>query len=142
MAADILTNLVTSLGVDFMSPITLAINVIVSTIIGGIVLLILVEIIGKKFSEEVHPANAFLVVLIINLINILGILGFITPYISFVPFVPVILPVLIWIVMIKLFFKEMSILHAVIVGVIGWLLSIFLIPYLVGIASGFIPSFG
>lgn len=142
MAADILTNLVTSLGVDFTNPITLAINVIVSTIIGGIVLLILVEIIGKKFSEEVHPANAFLVVLIINLINLLGVLGFITPYISFVPFLPVILPVLIWIVMIKLFFGEMSILHAVMVGVVGWLLSIFLIPYLVGIASGFIPSFG
>jgi hypothetical protein len=141
MAADFLTNLVTSLGVDFTNPIALAINVIVSTIIGGIVLLVLVEIVGKKFSEEVHPANAFLVVLIINLINILGVLGFITPYISFIPFLPVILPVLIWIILIKVFFKEMSILHAVIVGVVGWLLSIFLIPYLVGIASGFIPSF-
>ena len=142
MAADILTNLVTSVGVDFTNPITLAINIIVSTIIGGIVLLILVEIIGKKFSEEVHPMNAFLVVLIINLINILGVLGFITPYISSIPFLPVILPVLVWIILIKLFFSEMSIMHAIIVGVIGWLLSIFLIPYLVGIASGFIPSFG
>ncbi|MEE9323498.1 MAG: hypothetical protein V3U72_03040 [Candidatus Aenigmarchaeota archaeon] len=142
MAADILTNLVTSLGVDFTNPITLAINVIVSTIIGGIVFLILVEIIGKKFSEEVHPVNAFLVVLIINLVNFLGVLGFIIPYISFVPFLPVILPVLIWIILVKVFFKEMSILHAVILGVVGWLLSIFLIPYLVGIASGFIPSFG
>ena len=142
MAADILTNLVTSLGVDFTNPITLAINIIVSTIIGGIVILILVEIIGKKFSENVHPVNAFLVVLIINLINFLGVLGFITPYISFIPFLPVILPVLIWIILIKLFFKEMSIIHAVIVGVVGWLLSIFLIPYLVGMASGFIPSFG
>ncbi|MCK4531579.1 MAG: hypothetical protein KAT94_01820 [Candidatus Aenigmarchaeota archaeon] len=142
MAADILTNLVTSLGVDFTNPITLAINVIVSTIIGGIVLLILVEIIGKKFSEEVHPANAFLVVLIINLVNLLGVLGFIVPYISFIPFLPVILPVLIWITLIKLFFKEMGITHAILVGVVGWLLSIFLIPYLVGMASGFIPSFG
>lgn len=142
MAADILTNLVTSVGVDFTNPITLAINIIVSTIIGGIVLLILVEIIGKKFSEEVHPVNAFLVVLIINLINILGVLGLITPYISFIPFLPVILPVLVWIILIKLFFSEMSILHAIIVGVVGWLLSIFLIPYLVGIASGFMPSFG
>ena len=141
MAADILTNLVTSLGMDFTNPITLAINIIVSTIIGGIVLLILVEIIGKKFSEEVHPANAFLVVLIINLINLLGILAFVVPYISFIPFLPVALPVLVWIILIKLFFRDMSIIHAVIVGVIGWVLSIFLVPYLVGIASGFIPSF-
>ncbi|MCK5023446.1 MAG: hypothetical protein KAS04_04710 [Candidatus Aenigmarchaeota archaeon] len=141
MAADILTNLVTGLGVDFASPITLVINLIVSTIIGGIVLLILVEIFGKKFSEEVQPANAFLVVLIINLINLIGVMAFIVPMISFVPFLPVLLPIIIWIVMIKLFFKEMSIVHAIMVGVIGWLLSIFLIPYIVGMASGFIPSF-
>ena len=141
MAADILTNLVTGLGVNFASPITLVINLIVSTIIGGIVLLILVEIFGKKFSEEVQPANAFLVVLIINLINLLGVMAFIVPMISFVPFLPVLLPVIIWIVMIKLFFKEMSIAHAIMVGVIGWLLSIFLIPYIVGMASGLIPSF-
>jgi len=142
MAADILTNLVTSLGLDFASPITLAINVILSTIIGGLALLLIVEIIGKKFSEEVHPANAFLVVLIINLINLLGILALVTPYISFIPFLPVILPVIIWVVLIKAFFGEMEILHAVIVGVVGWLLSIFVVPYLVGIASGFMPSFG
>ncbi len=141
MAADILTNLVTSLGVDFTSPITLAINVIVSTIIGGIVLLVLVEIVGKKFSEEVRPANAFLVVLIINIINLPLVMAFIGPMIAFIPFVPVILPVLIWIVMIKLFFKEMSFLHAIIVGVVGWGLSIVLVPLLVGVASGFIPSF-
>ena len=143
MAADFLTNLLGSVGVaDFTSPITLAINIILSTIIGGIVLLIIVEVMGKKFSEEVHPVNAFLVVLIINIINFLGVLAFITPLVSFVPFLPVILPVLVWIILIKLFFREMSFLHAVIVGIIGWVLSIFLIPYLVGIASGFIPSFG
>ncbi|UCC91449.1 MAG: hypothetical protein JSV39_04020 [Candidatus Aenigmatarchaeota archaeon] len=141
MAADILTNLITSLGVDFTSPITLAINVIVSTIIGGIVLLVLVEIVGKKFSEEVHPANAFLVVLIINIINLPIVMAFIGPMISFIPFLPVVLPILIWIVMIKLFFKEMSFLHAIIVGGIGWGLSIVLVPLLVGVASGFIPSF-
>lgn len=142
MAADILTNLVTSLGVDFTNPITLAINIILSTIIGGIVLLILATVIGKKFSEEIHPANAFLVVLIINLINILGVLAFITPMISFIPFLPVILPVLIWVVLIKVFFGELNFLHAVILGVAGYFLSIFLIPILVGMTSGFIPSFG
>jgi hypothetical protein len=142
MAADILTNLVTSLGVDFANPITLAINVIVSTIIGGIVLLILVEIVGKKFSEEVHPANAFLVALIINIINIPIIFGLISSFLSFIPFLPVILPVLIWIILIKVFFREMEITHAILVGVIGWALTMFLVPSLVGIAMGFIPSFG
>jgi len=142
MAADILTNLVTSLGNNFMSPITLAINLILSTIIGGIVLLILVEIFGKKFKEKVHPANAFLVVLIINIINLLGIVALISPFTSFIPMVTWILPALIWIVLIKLFFKEMKFTHAILVGIIGFVLSMFLIPYLVAMASGFVPSFG
>jgi hypothetical protein len=142
MAADALTNLVGSLGVDFGHPITLAINLILSTIIGGIVLLLLVEVFGKKFKEKIHPINAFVVVLIINLINLLGVTGFIMPYISFIPFLGMILPALIWIVLIKLFFKEMKFSHALMVGIIGYVLSMFLIPVLVGMASGFVPSFG
>lgn len=142
MAADVLTNLVTSVGVDFANPVTLAINLIISTIVGGLVLLVLVMVIGREFSEEVHPANAFLVVLIINLVNLLGVLGFVVPYISFIPFLPVLLPVLVWIALVKIFFGGMKLTHAIILGVAGYLLSIFLIPVLVGFASGFVPSFG
>jgi hypothetical protein len=64
------------------------------------------------------------------------------PYISFIPFLGMILPALIWIVLIKLFFKEMKFSHALMVGIIGYVLSMFLIPVLVGMASGFVPSFG
>jgi hypothetical protein len=142
MAADVLTNLVTSLGMNFTNPITLAINLILSTIIGGIVLLIIVEIFGKKFKEKIHPANAFLVVLIINIINLLGVTALIMPMLSSIPFLAVILPVIIWVVLIKLFFKEMKFTHAILVGIVGYALSIFLIPILVGMASGFVPSFG
>ena len=142
MAADVLTNLVTSLGVNFTNPITLAINLILSTVIGGIVLLVIVEIFGKKFKEKIHPANAFLVVLIINIINLIGVTAFIMPMLSSIPFLAVILPVIIWIVLIKLFFKEMKFTHAILVGIVGYALSIFLIPILVGMASGFVPSFG
>ena len=142
MAADFLTNLISSLGVDFANPITMAMNVIVSTIVMGIVLLIVVEIMGKKFSEEIHPLNAFLVALVINIINIPIVFGLISSFASFVPFLPAVLPLVIWIVVVKLFFREMSFLHAIMVGVIGWFLSMFLITYLVGIVSGFIPSFG
>jgi hypothetical protein len=142
MASDILTNLVTSLGNNLANPIPLAITLILSTLIGGIVLLILVEILGKKFKEKIHPANAFLVVLIINIINQLGIIALISPFISFIPMVTWILPALIWIVLIKMFFKEMKFTHAILVGIIGFILSMLLIPYLVGMASGFVPSFG
>jgi LytS/YehU family sensor histidine kinase len=141
MAADVLTTLVTSLGNNFASPITLAINLILSTIIGGVVLLVLVEVFGKKFKEKVHPANAFLVVLIINIVNLLGIMALISPFISFIPMVTWIAPALIWIILIKLFFKEMKFTHAILVGIVGFVLSIFLIPSLIGMASSFVPAF-
>ena len=140
--ADVLTNLVGSLGIDFQHPITLALNLLLSTLVGGIVLLVLVEVFGMKFKEKVHPVNAFLVVLIINIVNLLGVTALILPYISFVPFMSAILPVLIWIILIKLFFREMKFTHAIVVGVVGWLLSMMLIPYLVAMASGFVPSLG
>lgn len=128
------------------SPISLAINILLSTLIGGIILLVLVEIIGKKFSEKINPINAFLAMLVINLINFLGILGFLTPYISGMPFsymIIMILPVVIWIVLMKVFFKSMKIQHAVMVGVIGYVLSIFVIPMIVSMAMVyFMPAVG
>ena len=139
MAADFLTDFVSNLGVGFGDPITLGINIILSTIIGGIVLLILLEIVGKHFSEEVRPVNAFLLVLIINIINLPVIFSLLTQFASFVPFLPVILPVLIWIILVKFFFRELAMSHAVLVGVIGYLLTIFVVPYLIGLAMGFLP---
>ena len=141
MAADILTTLVGSMGMDFAHPITLAINLILSTIIGGIVLLILVEIFEMKFKEKVKLVNAFLVVLVINVINLLGVTALILPYISFIPYLAVILPALIWIVLIKMFFREMKLSHALMVGVVGYFISLFVVPYLVGMAVGFMPGF-
>ena len=139
MAADFITEFISNLGMDFSSPITLAINIILSTIIGGIILLIIVEIFGKKYSENVKPVNAFLAVLIINLINILGITAFLMPYVSFIPLISWVLPIVIWIVIIKILFREMSIVHSVIVGLIGFAVTLLLLPALVGIASGFLP---
>ncbi|NIO22566.1 MAG: hypothetical protein GTN38_00880 [Candidatus Aenigmarchaeota archaeon] len=139
MAVDFLTDFVSDLGVGFGDPVTLAINIILSTIIGGIVLLILLEIVGKHFSEEVKPVNAFLLVLVINIINLPVIFGLLTSFASFIPFLPVILPVLIWIILVKFFFKELAISHAILVGVIGYLLTLFVVPYLIGLAMGFLP---
>jgi hypothetical protein len=138
MAVDFLTDFVSDLGVGFGDPITLAINIILSTIIGGIVLLILLEIVGKHFSEEVKPTNAFLLVLVINIINLPVVFSLLVSFASFIPFLPVILPVLIWIILVKFFFKELAISHAILVGVVGYLLTLFVIPYLIGMAMGFL----
>ena len=54
--------------------IGLGINIILSTIIGGIILIVVLEIFSKAFKEPVKPANAFLAVLVVSIINNIGIM--------------------------------------------------------------------
>jgi hypothetical protein len=118
--------------------LNLGINIILSTLIGGIVILILVSVLGKGWGVSIKPANAFFMILIINIINTFGIIGLLYGYVSVVPLLPLILPLLIWIVFMKLFFA-MGWKHAAIAGIIGYVVSILLIPYLIAYARGFIP---
>ena len=119
--------------------IGLAINLILSTIIGGILLIVILEIFSKKFNEPIKPVNAFVAVLIVNIINIIGIMGLLLPIIGGVPFLAMILPLLVWVVLIKAFFGELSILHAIIVGVIFYFITLFVMPYIVSLIAVFIP---
>ncbi|MBN2330880.1 MAG: hypothetical protein JXC85_03625 [Candidatus Aenigmarchaeota archaeon] len=143
--ADALTGLNDFLGnlqLDFGNPIGMATNLILSTIVGGIVILIVVEILAKKFSEEVNPMHAFLLALCINIINLPIIMGLLYSFLSYIPLLGLIagfLPIIIWIVLTKLFFRDLSILPVLIIAVLGYLLSIFLIPMLVNIVAGYIP---
>lgn len=116
--------------------IALGLNLFLSTIIGGIVIIILLFIVTRAFGEQVKLPNAFIMVLLINSINLFGILAFLSP--TF-PLAGLLLPVLIWIVFTKAFFSELVWWHAVLIGIIGYALSIFLIPNLVVAFSGFLP---
>lgn len=143
--ADVLTGLNDIFGnlqLDFGNPIGMATNLVLSTIVGGIVILIVVEILAKKFSEEVNPLHAFMLALCINIINLPIIMGLLYSFISYIPLMGLIagfLPIIIWIVLTKLFFRDLSILPVLIIAVLGYLLSMFLIPMLVNIVAGFIP---
>ena len=50
-----------------------------------------------------------------------------------------VLPVLVWVVVLKVLFTDLSILHVLIISVICYLLSIYLIPSLVVLVTGYIP---
>jgi hypothetical protein len=50
-----------------------------------------------------------------------------------------VLPLVVWFLLIKIFFSEMNILHAFLVSVIFFVLSMLVIPYLVSLVAGFIP---
>jgi len=117
--------------------LALGINLILSTIIGGIVIIILLAIAGRAFGEQLKLPNAFLMVLLINVINFFGILGFLA---STVPLLALFLPIVIWIGFTKAFFSDMVWWHAVVVGMVGYALSIFVIPNLVGYFGGFLPA--
>jgi hypothetical protein len=119
--------------------LALGINTILSTIVGGIVLMVLVEIFSHKFGESIKPQNAFLVVLIANVVTNFGILGLLSGFLASVSFLIIILPLVVWFVLIKLFFHEMNILHAFLAAVIFFVLSMLLIPYLTSFIAGFIP---
>jgi len=116
--------------------LNLGINLIISTIVGGIVILILFEIISKAWGGSFKATNAFLLVLVINIVNLLGIMAFVAPYI---PYAGLILPILVWIILIKVFFGEMSWMHTIITGIVGYAISIILIPNLVAMVSGYLP---
>ncbi|MCX6814954.1 MAG: hypothetical protein NTY20_04885 [Candidatus Aenigmarchaeota archaeon] len=120
----------------------LGINTIVSAIVGGILLIFLVEVFSHKFGESIKPQNAFLVTLIASAITNFGILGLLAGLVSAVPSVSIILmalPLLVWFVLIKAFFSEMNILHAFLVAVIFFMLNMLVIPYIVSMVAGFIP---
>jgi hypothetical protein len=143
--ADVLTSLNDFLGgmdLNFTNPIGLGLNLIISTIISGIVILIIVEIFSKKFAEEVNPMHAFLLALAINVINLPIVMGLIYSFMAAVPLLGIItgfLPVIIWIVLTKLLFRGLSWLHVMVIALLCYFLSIYLIPSLVAMVRGFIP---
>ncbi|RLJ06713.1 MAG: hypothetical protein DRP12_03650 [Candidatus Aenigmatarchaeota archaeon] len=112
--------------------ISLGINLILSTLVGGILVVILTYLLAREASRL---GNAFLMVLIINLINLFGILGFLAPS-SF--FLGMLLPVLVWIFLVKVFLGA-TWTHSLIIGILGWLLSIFLVPWITSLILPLIP---
>jgi len=119
--------------------LSLGISVIVSTLVGGILLIVLVEVFSHKFGESIKPQNAFLVTLLANIVTYFGIIGLLSGFLSSVPYVIILLPLVVWFVLIKVFFSQMNILHAFLVAVIFFMLSMLVIPTLVSLVSGFIP---
>ena len=122
--------------------IGLGVDLILSTIIGGILLMVILEVFSHKFGENIRPVNAFLVVLISKLIINFGILGLLVSIIPALGAFYLILPVLVWIVIIKAFFGELSIVHAAVVGILFFVVTILLLPMLTNYVVVFIPSFG
>ena len=126
-------------GLNFGDPIGMAVNLILSTIVMGIVIIVLTKVIARGPDEDIAPTHAFMLALLINIVNMPIFSGLIYGYISFIPFIGIIFPLIVWILGIKMFFKDVHIIHAVVIGVIGFVLSLLVIPSIISLLMGFIP---
>jgi hypothetical protein len=118
--------------------VNIAISMVLSTVVGGILLIVVLGFFNRIYGEMLDYKRAFLVVLIVNILNFVGVVGILSPYISVVPYIGLILPLVIWIVLLKVFFEDMSFLHAIVVGAVFFAMTIIAIPYLVAIAASYI----
>ncbi len=116
--------------------ISLGINLILSTLVAGIALIVLAEVFSHVFKESIKPQNAFLVSLIGNIIILVV---FMFGFASYVPMGTIIVPLVIWFALTKVFFSDMKILHAFLVAMVFFVLTILIIPTIVAMVSGFIP---
>lgn len=133
----VLSNATSSLG----SWTGLLINLIFSTVIGGLVFLLVVKLVSGKLGDNVGTGRVFLAILVINLISLPIIWGLTTQTISSIPLTGIIfpfLPFLIWLIVSKLSFG-MPWSHTLLVTIIGYILSIFVVPTLVWSIRGILP---
>jgi hypothetical protein len=115
--------------------VTIIINLVLATIVGGVVLIIVLGVFNRIYGEMLDYKKAFLVALTANLINLVGVVGLLAPFIAGIPFIGIILPLLIWVLLLKMFFEDMSFLHALVVGAVFYVLTIVAVPYIVSRVS-------
>ena len=121
---------------DFGSWITMGMNIILSTIIAGTVIAFVAVILGKKYGEQINAGNAFLMAIVVSAINFLGVIGILG---GLVPFLAMLLPLLVWIALSKFFFSEMRFTHTLLIAVLGYVLTIFVVPVLTASVMGLLP---
>ncbi len=140
--ADPLSSLGGFFELSLADPMTLVTNLIVSTIVSGIVILVIVMLFAKKFAESVSPMNAFILAFVVTLINLFGVVGILGSFLITLPMgnlIVLLLPVIVWIALVKLFFREMSFLHVVMISVVCYLLGVYVIPMLVWAVIALLP---
>ena len=92
-------------------------HIVISSIIGAIAIYLAV-----KITKEVPSIiKAFLVAIVANVIAFLGIMGIVSAFLP-IPYALEIVSIIIWILLVKFFFK-MGLIHAIMVGVIAFVIS-------------------
>lgn len=109
--------------------ISIITNLVIGTIVGGILLIVILGVFNRIYGEMLDYKRAFIVVLLANIINLVGVAGLLSSILAPIPLIGLILPILIWVLLLKLFFEDMSFLHALITGVVFFAVTIIAVPY-------------
>lgn len=118
------------------------VNLALSTIVGGVVFLIITKLIARKFHESVGLKQVMMVMFLINIINIPVVWGFTLQQVSSMPLLSSVypfLPLIVWFVVVKLVFSGMKISHSLLVSILGYILSLLVIPIIVLSVRAFLP---
>lgn len=129
-----LNQLASTQGLDYW--ISLGVNLILSTIVGGIILIIVIAFFNRRYGGVNQPGKTFFVVLIINFINFFGFLGIILPLIVGMPILGLILPILVWIIILTLVFHDLHFIHNIIIGIIAYVVTLSIVPYITSLVTG------
>ena len=122
--------------INFSNPIGLVVSIVLSTIVGGIVYLVIAKLIGGALRDQFSAGKAFTVVFVINIINMFGLIVFVLPYVGFLPLIVV--QILIWVLLTKVFLG-IKFTHAGLIGIVGYAISGFAVPVLLPMVGGLIP---
>ncbi|HDD45895.1 MAG TPA: hypothetical protein ENG42_00320 [Candidatus Aenigmarchaeota archaeon] len=130
---------IAGLDLSTLNPISIGINILVSTIITGIVILILAYILTRSSGGEINPINVFIIALITSIINATPVLSFFASLLPAVPFLHLLLPLVLWILLLKLFIRDMELVHVLILALVCYIFTSFLLPLITPMLMGFIP---
>jgi hypothetical protein len=119
---------------DALGWVGIGINFLLNALIGGVVLVVILEIFGHHWGEHITPLNAFFAVIVANLISMFGVLGILSSLLPLGYYGAVLLSLVVWIVLIKAFFSDLELKHAAIVGIVVVVANMLVLPYIVSSA--------
>jgi len=123
---------------DAMGWVGIGVSFLLNVLVGGIVLVVILELLGHHWGEHINPINAFFAVFISSLIAMFGgvvVSGFLGSlgYYGYLLF-----SLLVWFALIKVFFRDLATKHAVLAALVVFVANMLVVPMVVGAVSGFI----
>jgi len=111
--------------------IGIGVSFFLNLLVGGIILVVILELLGHHWNEHVNPVNAFFAVFISSLITMLGggviagMLGGLGVYGYYL------FSLAVWFVLIKVFFRELATKHAAMAAGAVFVANIIVLPQIV-----------